>query len=68
MLLESLIGVFNATQASGETIPTLAVGARYRVTSDIDLGAAWQFPLADGPGTRVIDNRVTADMIYRFSL
>ena len=59
---------FGSTQASGKTIPTLAIGGRYRLADNMDLGAAWQFPLDDGPGTRIIDSRVTADLIYRFSL
>jgi len=57
-----------ASDSSGKTITTWAVGARYRITDKIDVGAAWQFPLDRSTGTRIIDNRVTADMIFRFDI
>jgi len=55
-----------SSDSDGETLVTMAVGARYRITDDIDVGAAWEFPLNEGPGTRILDNRVTVDLIYRF--
>ncbi len=57
-----------SSQSEGETITTFAVGARYRVNDSLDVGAAYQFPLQRESGTRIIDYRVTADLIYRFSL
>ena len=57
-----------ASASGGETLTTIAIGARYRLTDNIDIGGAWQFPLETGPGTRIMNNRVTADLIYRFSI
>lgn len=54
--------------SEGKTLTSLAIGARYRATDDIDLGAAWQFPLSTGEGSRILDNRVTADVIIRFDV
>jgi hypothetical protein len=57
-----------SSASQGETITTFAVGARYRLSDSVDIGAAYQFPLQREKGTRIIDYRVTADLIYRFSL
>jgi hypothetical protein len=56
-----------ASKAGGNSLTAFGLGARYRLTDSWDIGAAWQFPLYDGPGTRVVDYRVTADMIFRFN-
>lgn len=55
-----------ASDSNGETIVTAAAGARYRLSDSFDLGAAYQIPLTSGSGSRVIDWRVTTDLIYRF--
>jgi len=57
-----------SSNSQGETITTFAVGARYRISDSIDVGAAYQIPLQRESGSRIIDYRVTADLIYRFSL
>ncbi|MBX7136923.1 MAG: hypothetical protein K1X83_02990 [Oligoflexia bacterium] len=57
-----------SSESDHETITTMAIGARYRIADNIDAGAAWQFPLERSTGTRIIDYRVTADLIYRFEL
>lgn len=57
-----------ASGSAGKTILTASVGARYRITDDIDAGVAYQFPLDRGEGTKIIDWRLTADMIFRFRI
>jgi hypothetical protein len=59
---------FGADGAAGENILTMAAGARYRVTDDIDIGAAYQFPLDRSTGSRIIDWRLTVDAIFRFEI
>ncbi|MBN8550997.1 MAG: hypothetical protein J0M12_16910 [Deltaproteobacteria bacterium] len=56
-----------ASESDGENITTMAVGARYRITDNLDFGAAYEFPLDNSSGTRIIEYRVTTDFIYRFS-
>ena len=55
-----------ASNSAGENIVTGAVGARYRITDNIDVGTAYQFPLHSASGSYIIDHRINADMIYRF--
>ncbi len=57
---------FGATDAAGKTIVTGAAGARYRVMDDLDLGAAYQFPLTNGAGSNLFDWRLTTDVILSF--
>ena len=57
-----------ATNSAGENIVTMGVGARYRITPDIDAGAVYQFPLDKGTGSGIFDWRVTADLIVRFDV
>ena len=57
-----------ATNAAGRTIITASIGARYRVTDDLDLGVAYQVPLDSSSGSQIIDWRLTADLIFRFRL
>ena len=59
---------FGAANAAGKNILTAAVGARYRVTDNVDAGVAYQFPLDRGDGANIIDWRITADMIFRFEI
>lgn len=54
--------------AAGENILTMAAGARYRICENVDIGAAYQFPLDRGEGTGIFDWRITADAIVRFSI
>jgi hypothetical protein len=55
-----------ASGSEDKTLVTAAAGARYRLTDSLDIGAAYQIPLTSGAGSRIIDWRVTTDMIYRF--
>lgn len=57
-----------STGAQGETMSTLAVGGRYRIAKNVDVGAAWQFPLDRSEGSRILDYRLQTDLIYRFDL
>ncbi|MBP9837868.1 MAG: autotransporter domain-containing protein [Proteobacteria bacterium] len=57
---------FGATQSAGKNILSSAVGARYRITDDIDCGIAYQFPLDRTEGSRILDWRITSDLIVRF--
>jgi len=59
---------FGSTEADGKTLITCGVGARYRISEDIDWGASYQFPLTSGSGSRVIDFRVITDLIFRFNV
>jgi hypothetical protein len=56
-----------SSMAAGRTMLNASVGARYRITNDIDAGVAYQFPLDRGVGNRLTDWRLTADMIFRFN-
>ena len=42
------------------------VGARFRFTDALDVGASYQVPLTSGRGSNIIDWRFITDMIYRF--
>ena len=53
-----------SSEADGKTIVTMGVGARYRISDNIDIGAAYQFPLSSGDGSRIIDWRVTTDLVF----
>ncbi|MBL7661723.1 hypothetical protein JNK13_03120 [bacterium] len=59
---------FGAANSAGENLISMSVGARYRLADNIDVGAAYQFPLEREEGSNVLDWRITADMIIRFSL
>lgn len=52
--------------SDGETMLTAAAGARVELAKDVSLGAAYQFPLITGAGTRITDWRLTADLIVSF--
>ena len=59
---------FGASDASGETMLTGSVGARYRYDDGLDFGLSYQFPINGGSGTRITDWRITADMIFSFDI
>lgn len=56
------LGASNADE--NEHFVSLAVGARYRLTENIDLGAAYEFPLTDKEAS-LMEYRVTADLVWR---
>jgi len=53
-----------ATRVSGQTVMTVAVGARYEVTEDVSFGAAWEYPMTSRKD--LLQNRVTVDCIIRW--
>lgn len=55
-----------ASASEGKTLVTAGIGARYRICDNIDVGAIYQIPVDPRDGTRINENRVTADLIYRF--
>lgn len=57
---------FGATNAAGKNLVAMGAGARYRITKDIDAGAVYQFPLDRTEGSRILDWRITTDVIFRF--
>lgn len=57
---------FGSSGADGNTVVTLGVGARYRVLSWLDFGAAYETALTDGED--VFDWRVTTDAIIRLPI
>ncbi|MCI5066584.1 hypothetical protein MRY87_12750 [bacterium] len=59
---------FGSSASNGKTIVSGSVGARYRMNDEVDFGLGYQFPINGGSGTRILDWRVTADMIYSFDL
>ena len=44
---------------------TLALGARYRLSDMVDLGAAFEIPLTEEQDS-ILENRITVDAIFRF--
>ena len=56
---------FGSSGSDGGTVVTAALGARYRVTNDVDLGIAFEVPLSDRED--LFDWRMTADLIFRFA-
>ncbi|MCB0355088.1 MAG: hypothetical protein KDD64_16260, partial [Bdellovibrionales bacterium] len=48
---------FGSIGAAGESIPTGAVGFRYRLCDSADFGIAYQFPLDGGSGSKITDWR-----------
>lgn len=55
---------FGAPNMIGENIVTNAYGAKLKPNRNVEVGAAWEFPLTEFRGT--LDNRLTADLIIRF--
>lgn len=58
---------FGSTEADSATMVIAGIGARYRICDDIDFGVIYQIPLNDNKDSYILEHRVTADMIYRFS-
>ena len=54
---------FGSSKAQEESVVTTALGMRYRVTDDIDLGVTGEFPLTSDSG--IFGWRVTTDLIWR---
>lgn len=54
-------GAANADE--NEDFVSLAVGARYRCSDDVELGAAYEFPLTDEEAS-LMEYRVTADIVW----
>ncbi len=57
---------FGATNSTGATLVSGAVGGRFDICEDISFGAAYQFPLTGGTASDLLDYRVTTDMIFKF--
>lgn len=57
---------FGASEASGNTLVTAAVGTRIDLVENVSFGAAYEFPLSDGEGSNILDYRVTTDLSIRF--
>jgi len=53
-----------ATEAGGESVATLALGARVRLIEGVDLGLAGEFPLTER--SDIIGWRITSDVALRF--
>ncbi len=51
-------------EAGGESVATVAFGARYRLLDAVDLGAAAELPVTGGD--HIFGWRVTSDVIWRF--
>jgi hypothetical protein len=56
---------FGASNAKdNEDFLSLALGARYRISEAVDVGAAYEFPLTDEEAS-LMDSRVTVDLVWR---
>lgn len=49
---------------TGNDLVTAAFGAKIKPRNNVEAGLAWEFPLTSRQG--LMDNRITADMIFRF--
>lgn len=58
---------FGSSLASGSTLVSGAIGARFDVAENVSWGAAYQFPISRGNGSNILDYRVTTDLIFYFS-
>jgi hypothetical protein len=52
-----------STEAGGESVATIAFGARYRIIDTVDVGAVAEFPVTDRHD--ILGWRVTTDLIWR---
>lgn len=59
---------FGSINSEGKSLVTGGIGARYRVSDDIDLGVVYQIPLTSGAGSNILDWRLTTDLIYSFDI
>jgi hypothetical protein len=57
--------LINWGSANGEDYATMAVGFRSRLTEQIDIGFAYEFPLTDEEDN-ITDDRITVDMNFDF--
>lgn len=51
-----------SSASAGENMLTMAAGARIPITKSVSFGAAYEFPMERGAGTRITDWRVTSDL------
>lgn len=60
--------VFNigSSLSDNKTMLTGVAGARFILADDLNIGATYQFPIAQGSGTYITDWRLTTDLIYSF--
>lgn len=49
---------------AGNDLVTLAIGSKAKLSQNVELGVAWEFPIS--PREDLLDNRVTADLIFRY--
>jgi hypothetical protein len=49
---------------AGNNIVTNAYGMKYKPSRNLEAGVAWEFPLTERRG--ILDNRLTADLIFRY--
>lgn len=54
-----------SSAADSATMVVGGVGARYRLTDDIDFGVIYQFPMNVNNDTRILEHRVTTDFIFK---
>ncbi|MCO6432244.1 MAG: hypothetical protein J5J00_15430 [Deltaproteobacteria bacterium] len=47
------------------TLVSASFGARIDITNYIIFGAAYQIPLTNGAGSKILDYRVTTDLIFK---
>ena len=57
---------FGATESAGKNIVTGIGGLRARISSNVDIGGSYQFPLDTSAGSKVINNRWLFDATYKF--
>lgn len=55
---------FGAQNVTGNDIVTGALGVKYKPSNSVELGFAWEAPLTERRD--IIDNRLTADFIWRY--
>ena len=55
---------FGASDASGETLLTSTIGARYRLGPGMDFGLGYQVPLTTGEGSDFMKYRITTDISF----
>ena len=56
---------FGASHGGDDELVTLAAGLGWRITPNLDITAAWEFPLTD-KNTSLIDDRLTVGATIRF--
>jgi hypothetical protein len=57
---------FGASESDGENMVIGAAGLRAKFCNGVETGFAYQFPYNSQKGNRIIDDRWTADVIFRF--